>query len=150
MSHLPSERLAIVEVIDPEAMTAGTTAGDAIDMSVHDQVMFIVMTGNLGASGTVDFQVKESSESGGTYHKISGKSITQMTEATSTRYDSQAVVNVKASELAVDHRYIKGYLAIGTATSDVAVLALASNSRFSDAVYTTTYGDLASVVEIVA
>lgn len=149
MSHLLSERLAIVEVIDPEAMTAGTTASDAIDMSVHDQVMFIVMTGNLGASGTVDFDVRQATTSGGTYTLISGKEITQMTEATSTRYDSQAIVNVKASELSAGYRYIKGHLIIGTATSDVGMIALADNTRYSDAVATTSYGDLASVVEIV-
>jgi len=148
--HLLSERLAIVEVIDPDALTAGTTAGDAIDMSVHDKVMFILMVGDIISTGKVDLQIKESDASSGTYHKISGKSIVQFTEATSTRNDCQAIINVSASELTAGHRYIKGYLAVTTAAADVAVLALANKTRFSDAVTSTSYGDLASVVEIVA
>ena len=152
--HLLSDRLAIVSVHDPDDRASGTTTGDAIDMSVHRQVMFIVMAGVLdttAAARTIDFMVRESATSGGTYTPISGKSITQITGANG---NTQAVVNVDAAELTAGYRYIKGDLRIGgvtgTGNNETAVLALAGHSRFSDAVSSTTYGDLASVGEIVA
>ena len=150
---LPSEILAIVATIDPDNLASGTSLSDAIDMQYHDRVTFFLQVGKFdnNKDGTVDLVIKESDASSGTYHKISGKSITQKTEHGSTDDNSQAVVNVSASELSADHRYIKGQLVIGgTDTVDVALLALASSSRFSNAVTSTSFGDLSSVTEIVA
>jgi len=145
---LMSEYLAIVATIDPDAYATGTQLSDAIDMSVHQRVMFIVEAGALGASATLDFYVMESATSGGTYTRVSGKNITQLTQA-GTDSDKQAVVNVSADELSTGMRYLKGSLRVGTATSDCGAPCLAEK-RFSDAVTSTSYGDLASVDEIVA
>ena len=147
--RLLSECLAIVGTVDPDAYATGTQLTDAIDMSVHRQVMFIVEAGTLGSSATIDFYVMECATSGGTYTRLSGKNITQLTQA-GTDSDKQAIVNVRAEELTAGYRYLKGSLRVGTATSDAGVMALASKTRFSDAVTTTSYGDLASVDEIVA
>lgn len=149
--HLMSDRLAIVSVIDPDDRASSTTLGDAIDMSVHDKVMFIVSVGAVANARTVDFQVRESATSGGTYTAISGKSITQLGAGDSNK---QAIVNVRASEMSAGFRYLKGQLRVGgvtgTGDNETTVLTLAGNSRYSTAVTTSTYGDLASVDEIVA
>ena len=142
---LPSEILAIVATIDPDnyASGNGTSLSDAIDMQFHDRVTFFIQVGKFdnAKDGTVDFKVKESDAAAGTYHLIAGKYITQKTEHGSTDDNSQAVVNVMASELSAGHRYVKGALVVGgTDTVDVAVLALASSSRFSDAVTSTSFG----------
>lgn len=151
--HLPSERVAVVSVIDPADRASGTTTGDAIDMSVHDQVMFIIMVGNIVKGDTIDFKVTECATSGGTYTPISGKAITQLTQA-GTDHNKQAIINVKASELGTGMRYLKGRLYVagvtGTGNNGSSVLTLAFKSRFSAAITSTTYGDLASVDEIVA
>lgn len=152
--NLLSERLAIVSVIDPDDRASSTTAGDAIDMSVHRKLVFIVMTGVMDTTAgarTVDFVLTECATSGGSYTQISGKSITQLTGASGNK---QAVVNLDASELTAGYRYVKGSLRVGgvtgTGANETCVLTLAGHSRFSDAVTTTVYGDLASVSEIVA
>lgn len=151
--NLPSERVAVVSVIDPADRASGTTTGDAIDMSVHDQVMFIVMVGNIQKPNTIDFKVTESATSGGTYTPISGKAITQLTQA-GTDHNKQAIINVSASELGAGMRYLKGRLYVagvtGTGNNAQSVLTLAFKSRYSSATTSTTYGDLASVDEIVA
>lgn len=152
--HLMSERLAIVSVIDPNSRASGTTLGDAIDMRNHRNVMFIVAVGDLTTGDTVDFKVTESDTSGGTYVPISGKSITQLTKA-GTDYNKQAIINVRASELTTAYRWLKGRLYVtgvaGTGGKNgTTVITLAGHSRHSDAVTSTTYGDLASVDEIVA
>ena len=151
--HLMSERLAVVSVIDPADRASSTTLGDVIDMSVHRKLMFIVMVGNIQKPNTIDFKVTECATTGGTYVPISGKSITQLTQA-GTDHNKQAIINLDASELTTGYRYVKGRLYVagvtGTGNNGNAVLTLADHSRFSDAVTTTTYGDLASVDEIVA
>lgn len=147
--NLLSDRLAVVATIDPDAYATGTQASDAIDMSVHREVMFIVQLGTLGSSATIDFYVMECATSGGTYTRLTGKSITQLTDA-GTDDDKQAIVNVSADELTAGYRYLKGSLRVGTAASDAGMIALAGKSRFSTAVTTSVYGDLASVDEIVA
>lgn len=152
-AHLPSEKLAIVATIDPANYSSGTNLSDAIDMQYHDQVTFILLGGKFdnGKDGTIDLKIKESDASGGTYHKISGKSITQFTEHGSAHENSQAVINVHASELTAGHRYLKASMIIGgTDAVPAGVVALATNSRFTDAVTSTTFGDLSTVVEIVA
>jgi hypothetical protein len=151
MANLLSEELAIVACIDPDNRASSTTLSDAIDMSVHDRVMFIVAVGAMQLSArTYDFKVVECATSGGTYTPISGKSITQLTGADANK---QVIVNVQASDLSDGYRYIKGRLYVGgvtgTGANESAVIALAGVTRFSDAVTSTSYGDLASVDEIV-
>jgi hypothetical protein len=153
MTALPSEKYAIVATIDPANYSSGTNLSDAIDMAYHENVMFILLGGKFdnGKDGTIDLKIKESDSSGGTYHKITGKSITQFTEHGSAHENSQAIINVNASELSTDHRYLKASLIIGgTDAVPAGVVALADITSFSDAVTSTSYGDLATVVEIVA
>ncbi|MFA6271019.1 MAG: hypothetical protein WC657_07495 [Candidatus Paceibacterota bacterium] len=151
--HLMSDRLAVVSVIDPADRASGTTLGDMIDMSVHQEIMFVVMVGNIQKPNTIDFKVTECATTGGTYVPISGKSITQLTQA-GTDHNKQAIINVKSDDLTDGYRYVKGRLYVagvtGTGNNGQCVLTLAGKSRYSTAAYTTVYGDLASVDEIVA
>lgn len=142
-----SEQLAIVGTVDPDANTAGTASTDVIDMKLHRRVLFIVMAGELGSSGTLDFSVKGDTASNGSFATtITGKAITQMTQA-GTDADKQAMVEVTAEEVAQQNlRYIRGDLVTATATSDSAVIALADSSRYTPGASL----DLASVDEIVA
>lgn len=141
-----AERLAVIATIDPDAYATGDQTSDVIDMRYWREVMFIVQAGTLGSSATIDFVVKGDTASNGSFTTtITGKSITQMTEA-GTDSDKQAVVNVTAEEVAAQgYRYIRGTLSVGTATSDAGVIALAAYPRYSDA---RDY-DLASVDEVV-
>lgn len=146
-----SEAAVIVATVDPDAYASGTQLTDAIDMSVHREVVFYVLAGAIPSSGTYNFKVTESDSSGGTYKQISGKGITALTNA-GTDSDKQAIVRVRAEDLSTGYRYIKGSLRCTGAASanDAAVMALATQSRWSDAVTTTGYGDLSTVDEIVA
>lgn len=142
-----SEALALVATIDPDAYTTGDQNSDAIDMENHRRVMFIVQAGTLGSSGTLDFAVYGDTSSGGSFTTaITGKSITQLTEA-GTDDDKQAIVEVTAEEVNDQSmRYIRGVLTVGVATSDAGMVALADASRFTPA----SAFDLATVDEIVA
>jgi len=141
-----SEKILVVGVIDPDAYTnsATTYKTGAIDMSLHRRVLFVVMAGTMASTSTIGFSVTGDTASGGSYATtITGKSITQLTEA-GTDSDKQALVEVTAEEVfAQGKRYIRGELLVGTAASDAGVIALAMHSRYQPGT------DLASVDEIV-
>ena len=140
-----SEKLALVACIDPDAYTTGTQGSDSIDFENRRRAIFIVMAGTLGSSATLDFKVQGSANNS-TWVDISGKAITQLTDA-GTDSDKQAIVEVTAEELAtLGYRYARGVMTVGVATSDAGVVALSDSARYAPA---NTY-DLASVDEIVA
>jgi len=140
-----SEALPIVACIDPDAYGTGSQVGDEIDMLYFERVIFVVMAGTLGALATLDFRVQEATTSGGAFSNLTGKAITQLTQA-GTDSDKQAIVEVKADELTPNYRYLRGILTIGVATSDAGMVALADTARWKPG----SDLDLASVDEIVA
>lgn len=143
-----SERLAVIGTIDPDAYGTGAQNTDVIDMLYWRRVRFIVMVGDLGSSGTVDFIVNGDTASGGSYATaITGKSITQLTQA-GTDSDKQVEVEVTAEEVAAQGlRYIRGTMTVGVASSDSGVLVEGEPAHYSANV---TGNDLTSVDEIIS
>lgn len=140
-----SERLFVVATIDPDAYGTGAQTSDVIDMSLHRRVLFVVMAGTLASTATLDFLVKGDTASNGSFTTtITGKSITQLTEA-GTDSDKQALLEVTAEEVAAQgFRYIRGTMTLTTAGGDAGVVALAGDARYQPLT------DLTSVDEIVA
>ncbi len=140
---LGTEKFAVVGVVDPDALTVATHNSDAVDMSLFESVSVILSVGTLGASATVDMDVKSGPTSGSFPNTV--KSITQLTQAGSDD-DKQVVVNVRGEDLTIADRFIRAEVVVGTATSDGAVVILGHNPRFAPA----SDNDLASVDEIVS
>lgn len=140
-----SERFGIVATIDPDAYTAGAQTSDVIDMLKWHKVMFIFMSGDLGASATLDGVIKGDTTSGGSFSTtITGKAMTQFTQA-GTDSDKQAIVEINGDEvLAQGFRYVRATMTIGTATSDAGMIAL-GECRYQPV----TDHDLDSVDEVV-
>jgi hypothetical protein len=147
MNRLPSEKAALVATIDPDVTTASTVLSDAVDMADFESIMATVLAGTLGASATLDAKLVQATTAGGTYKDITGKAITQMTQAGTDQSDTQAIINCRAEELDVDneYRFVKLSLTVGTATSDVGAII----QGFNAAVNPASDNDLASVGEIV-
>ena len=140
-----SQGLSVVATIDPDANTADTYSSDVVDMCYHRRVAFIVMVGTMASTSVLDCKL-QSSPNNSDWTDISGKAITQFTEA-GTDSDKQAIIEISAEELrALGARYVKAVMTVGTAASDSALVAIAGYSRFSPA----SEYDLASVDEIVA
>lgn len=141
-----AEDVAVLATIDPDAYGTGDQTTDVIDMRYWREVAFIVMAGTLGSSATVDFVVAGSAAVGMTSSAtITGKSITQLTEA-GTDSDKQAIVRVTSEEVAAQgFRYIQGTMTVGTATSDAGAVVIGWHARYNPA----NAFDLASVDEIV-
>lgn len=127
---LVNDKLAVVDVIDPQAITAGATGvlTDAIDMKNYSRLIAVVMSGTLGTSGTFDAKFSGCATSGGTYVAITGKAITQMVKASND--NDIAVIELDRELVAKEgYRYVKLHLVAGTAnsTSSAVVLGVAAN-----------------------
>lgn len=137
--------MAVVATIDPDSYSAGSVNTDVVDAQDWTELAFIVKTGVLGASATVDFLVKGDSTSGGSFTTtVTGKSFTQLVKASND--DDQVILRVTSEELAAQgFRYVRGTLTVGTAASYADVTVLGFRPKYGSAV---DY-DLDSVVEVI-
>lgn len=144
----PSDRVAIVGVIDPDVTTASTVTTGWIDMAKFGAIMAIVMAGTLGSSATLDAKLEQASDSSGTGAKdITGKAITQLTQA-GTDSDKQAIINCFQQDLDIANGFthVRLSLTVGTATSDAGAIVLGFDPVKGQA----NLSDAATVDEIVA
>ncbi len=147
-TQLPSDRVAVVGVIDPDANAAGTLTTGWISMSDFQSVMAVVQAGTLGSNATIDAKLEQASDASGTGAKdIEGAAITQLTEAGGDD-DKQAVIYCNGEDLDLknDFSHVRLSMTIGTANSDSSAIVLGLDPRYAPA----SNGDLASVAEIVS
>lgn len=86
-------------------------------MANHQRAIYIVRVGSMAATSTLDFKLQQATDSSGTDAKdISGKSITQLTQAGGDGSET-VVVELRTEELDVDggFDYVRGVLTVGTA-----------------------------------
>ena len=155
-NFLPSEGLPVVAALDPAAYTTQTGTGssghhytDIVDMSLHRRVMFVVSAGEFGTAGSLVCDLVEASTSyvslGTT---ISGKSATALTEVGSDE-NKQVVMNLDQKELTATYKWAACKMTLTSGDCYISAVGIGLDSRFADAVITTSYGDLSSVDEIV-
>lgn len=137
-----SQQLNVIGAYYPASIGASTVLTGAIDLAKHRRVLFLIITGVLGSSATVDFKITQAATSGGTYSDISGKAITQLVKASND--NNIALVEVAAEELSAGKEFIKGSITVGTAASILCVIALAASDRYSPSA-----DNLAAVVQTI-
>lgn len=136
-------RVAVVGVVNPASQSVGAVETAAIDASKFFKVVFVLQTGVLGTSATVDFVVKGDAASGGAY-ATTLKTATQIVKASGD--NKQVVAEVTSEELGqAGLRYVKGVATVGTAASILGMVALGVDGRYKPE----TDNDLASVAQIV-
>lgn len=118
---LPSEKVAIVDTIDPDAYAAAAVNGGWVDASEFHEFMAIVMVGDMGAGNTVDFKLQQATSAAGAGAKdISSAAITQIDQATSPETGNvQAVINLRTENLDRDNDfdYVRMVMTPGSTTS---------------------------------
>lgn len=143
---LPSDRAAIVGVIDPDAYGASTVTTGWIAAKDFLTYLAVVSAGTLGSSATLDAKLEKATDSSGTgAADISGKAITQLTQA-GTDSDKVALINLKQAELGDGFTHFRLSMTIGTAASDAGGYVLGFDPAYGPA---SDY-DAAAVDEIVA
>ena len=143
---LPSDEAVLVGVIDPDLNTAATYTTGWISMGTFEAIQAIIMAGTLGTNATLDAKLQQATDSSGTGAKdISGKAITQLTEAGSDS-DKQAIINCRSDELDVANGFdhVRLSMTVAVASSDSAALVLGHYARYQPAT------DAATVDEVVS
>lgn len=144
---LPSNEAVLAGVIDPDLNTAGTLTTGWINMGLYESIQAIIMAGALGTNATLDAKLEQASDGSGTGAKdISGKAITQLTQAGTDESDKQAIINCRSDELDVNNgfSYVRLSMTVAVASSDSAGLVLGHHARYQPAT------DIASVAEVVS
>lgn len=127
----PSDRLALLAVVDPDVTTASTVTTGWVSAANHANFMAVIMAGTLGSSATLDAKLEQATSSGGAGAKdVTDKAITQLTQAGSDS-DTQAIINCRADELDIsnDFAYLRLSVTVGTATSDIGALLFGLDAR---------------------
>lgn len=143
----PSDEIAVLATIDPDAYTANTYVSDYASAEYFEEFLAIIEVGTIGASGTVNAKLRQATSSTGAGVKdITSKAITALTEA-GTDSDKQALINLRADELdrANGFKFVCVSMT-NVATVDMGALLLGIKPKHGPA----SGHDLASVDEIVA
>ena len=144
----PSEVIALVGTIDPDAYTANTYTGDPVDMSDWHAALGVLMIGTLGSGASVSMKWEQATTSGGTYKDVTGAATSTITDdSPDTQSDQQVKLDLRADDLdaANGYRYARLSVTVADATSDVAAVAFGVYPKVGIA----SASDLASVDEIV-
>jgi hypothetical protein len=134
MTSRMSEKVQLVAVIDPDANAAGALNSGWVSMAAFEELLAIILAGDLGTSATIDAKLQQATDSSGTGAKdITGKAITQLTQAGTDRSNKQAQINVRAEELDRTNGFthIRLVMTGATATSDSAAVILGCASRYT-------------------
>lgn len=144
----PTDLIAVAAMIDPDATAAGAVSSGWVSLASFNTLMAVVMAGTLGASATIDAKIEQATDASGTGVKdVTGKAITQMTQAGTDQSDTQAIIEVDGEDLDVDNDFshVRLTITVGTATSDVGGMILGIDPRYAPA----SDLDAASVGEII-
>lgn len=147
MSHpllRPSDRFHVVGVVDPDANAAGTVVTTWVDAGLYETFCAIIFAGDLGTNGTIDAKLRQATSDAGAGAKdITGKAITQFTQAGTDHSNKQAMINLESEDLDTNNgfRYVALSFTTATATSDSGAVLLGFNPKYGDTAH------IASVIE---
>lgn len=130
----PTDIAAVLAAIDPDVTTASTVTTGWLDASAYDRFLAVVMAGTLGTNATVDAKIEQAQNASGTGAKdVTGKAITQLTQAGTDQSDKQALINLRQSDLDLANNFTHFRLSVtvGTATSDAGALVLGFFPNYS-------------------
>lgn len=100
INSLPSERAAVVGVIDADAYTANTYTSGYISMALFERFMAVLTVGTMGTNATLNAKLIAYTDSAGSNpDDIAGSAITALTQA-GTDSDKQVVINFDTANLA--------------------------------------------------
>lgn len=143
----PSDRIAVLDAIDPDATAAGDVSTDWVSLATVGNVLAVIQTGELGTSATVDAKIEQAQDSSGTGAKdITGAAITQLTQAGSDS-DKQALINVRPENLDIDNdfNHVRLTITVAVATSDVGGLLLGLDGKYQPVTQASTVAESVSV-----
>ncbi|XBQ15807.1 MAG: hypothetical protein ABL308_12720 [Oceanicaulis sp.] len=143
----PSDKVAVVGAASPAVGTSAISTG-WIEAKNFYQFVAVVLAGALGSDATFDAKLEQATDNTGTGAKdVTGKSITQLTQAGTDDSNKQALIELSPDELDVANGFGHFRLTVtpAVANSGAAGIVLGLEPRYAPA----SGFDAASVAEIV-
>lgn len=143
-NSLPSERAAVVAVINPTSFAAGANNSGWFGLQEFYRYLAIVQTGVLGTSATVDVKLQVADDITGTNPvDVTGSSVTQVVKATGD--NKQVEINFDPANLGQTiKKAARLVVTVGTAASLASGVVLGFDDRNAPA----SNNDLSSVAQI--
>lgn len=119
-NSLPTERVALVGVIDPDNYSANTYLTEFVPVAKFRRVMAVISVGTMETNSVVAAKLQRASDAAGTgAEDISGAAITNLTAA-GTDSDKQSIINyLTDSEAGDDKMFIGLSVTVSVAASDM-------------------------------
>ncbi len=139
------EQDMLFAVIEPRTQSAGNTVTSSwAKVNTAQKYLALFMSGTLATNSTLDFSVRQATDSSGTGAKVL-KAATQLTQAGSDG-NKQVIISINADDLDTDNGFYYVALQSVVATADAGVAAILLGQ---DPIYGFDPDkDLSSVVEI--
>jgi hypothetical protein len=120
-----TERVALLAVISPVSQAAGTVTTAWLPMSTFGALLAVVQAGALGNAATVDAKMQQAKDVSGTAAKdVTGRALTQLTQAGTDKSNKQALINLRAVDLDVAGGFSHARLSLTVATAASLVSAV--------------------------
>jgi hypothetical protein len=134
-NSLPTERMALLAVIDPDAYSNGAQTSGYFALKDFTRFAALILAGDIVSTGTVDAKLTVYTDgSGGGALDVPGATMTQMTQA-GTDSNKQAWINFNPDLVAGNTAYTHGRLTVtlGTAGADMAAMVFGFDPRYAPA-----------------
>lgn len=128
-----SEELALLAQHDPRTRQVATHVSGWVLMENYHRAWLHLKVGDLGAAATLDAGIQQAQDAAGTGVKaITGKTITQLTQAGGDGTDDDCCIELQTEELDVDNgfEYIRFYVTIAVADCTYAATLFGACGRY--------------------
>lgn len=139
-----SEAYTILAQHDPRTRQVATHISAWVNMANYHRAVLHLKVGDLGAAATLDAGLQQASDSTGTGAKaITGKTITQLTQAGGDGTDDDLIIELRTEELDVTggFEFVRFYVTIAVADCTYAATLFGDTSRYKP-VPTTNYTEV--------
>jgi len=119
--------------IHADSVAAGEVNSGYVALRDYNRAVVLIDVGDMGSSATFDVDIEQATDTSGTSAKaITGKSITQLTQAGGDSDDILAV-EIMTDELDVDNGFdcINAEVTVGTAAVECSVWIIGFDPRFA-------------------
>ncbi len=130
LNILPSNRVTLAGVINPDANVAAAYSTGWINAATAYNFLALISAGEMAATSTLNAKLQQATDDSGTGVKdIALKSIVEMLAATDS--DKQAMINLRSEELDTenDFTHFRLTVTIATAASDSSAVVLALDAH---------------------
>jgi len=144
----PSQRSAVIGVIDPDAYGTGTQTTAWWDTAEIEKALAVIQAGDFVATGVLSAKIQQATDAAGAGVKdVAGLAITNLTQAGADD-NKQALINVTAADLDFNNgfRFARLSMTLATAGADASAIVLGFDFRRNDG----KSHNLASVDEVVS